>query len=171
LSSSLPLCFFLFIFVNVLASITIFSFFLAFTTYSLIGPQLSFRKVSFEPAKTLGLLIETLYYFRYDPEAAHVVFTSGIPILVYPWDVYLKVGCVLLLICSAFADSLATSLALSRHRGSLVFCRERLQLGSATAFASGCSVHGVEFNPNFVGIALDLMNERPIQQPLTLGFV
>lgn len=26
-----------------------------------------------------------------DPEAAHVVFTSGLPLLLYPWDVFLKV--------------------------------------------------------------------------------
>jgi len=29
---------------------------------------------------------------NYDPEAAHMVLTSGVPILLYPWDVFLKVG-------------------------------------------------------------------------------
>ena len=28
---------------------------------------------------------------RYDPEAAHIVLTSGIEIMMYTWDVYLKV--------------------------------------------------------------------------------
>lgn len=29
---------------------------------------------------------------RYDPEAAHIVLSSGLPLLLYPWDVFLKVG-------------------------------------------------------------------------------
>mmetsp|Transcript_99220 Transcript_99220/g.289544 ORF Transcript_99220/g.289544 Transcript_99220/m.289544 type:complete len:350 (-) Transcript_99220:26-1075(-) len=29
---------------------------------------------------------------RYDPEAAHMVLGSGLPLLIYPWDVFLKVG-------------------------------------------------------------------------------
>lgn len=29
---------------------------------------------------------------RYDPEAAHMVLSSGLPLLIYPWDVFLKVG-------------------------------------------------------------------------------
>jgi len=29
---------------------------------------------------------------RADPEAAHIVLTSGLPLLMYPWDVFLKVG-------------------------------------------------------------------------------
>lgn len=28
---------------------------------------------------------------RYDPEAAHIVLTSGLPIFMYPWDVFLNV--------------------------------------------------------------------------------
>jgi pyrimidine-specific ribonucleoside hydrolase len=27
----------------------------------------------------------------YDPEAAHVVLSAGLPITIYTWDVYLKV--------------------------------------------------------------------------------
>lgn len=29
---------------------------------------------------------------RYDPEAAHIVLSSGLPILIYPWDVFLQVA-------------------------------------------------------------------------------
>jgi len=29
---------------------------------------------------------------RYDPEAAHIMLSSGLPFLIYPWDVFLKVS-------------------------------------------------------------------------------